>query len=138
MKLPWNREPMFKKPCGESAHFRSGMLTSRSVVCELCGTKHPKNSDLPLIRVLGLQVVETCCGSVIDELYKEWGPSFTEAFLEDFANNPADPRFTSLRRFLPQRLQEAQATLRECSGQVTAAQGNLSQVEEQLKEVKPE
>jgi len=98
--------PLVKKPMGPSKLGRSfgtnwnnwSFGTDGPVLCEICGTNHPmrKEDSYIVSKFLGCQVVEECCGAILDMLYKESGEEFTEAFLEEFAKNPTSPRFSML------------------------------------------
>jgi hypothetical protein len=124
------KKPLMKKPVGPSklGHGfgtdwnNQGIGTLAVVVCEICGTKHPKLDDSEtsrtISRFMDYQVVEECCGGIIDHVYLELGREFAIAFLEEFADNPGDSRFYMLRCTLVDTSKKAQQNLAEVSGQV--------------------
>jgi hypothetical protein len=63
-------------------------------------------------------VVEDCCGAVLDIVYRESGREFAEAFLEEFADNPADVRFYTFRSALQDAVKKAAKNLAETSAAV--------------------
>ena len=77
-----------------------GRSTISAVTCGICGTKYPElpeNDGGRMISVfLGREVVEDCCGAVLDKIYKESGKEFACRYLQEFADNPADFRFFEL------------------------------------------
>lgn len=120
--------PILAKPAGKSDRgwCNTSLGTSRDgVLCQLCGTALPEphsDESYALLRFLGLQAIEQCCGRVIDVVYAEWGEDFTTAFLEDFAENPTDPRFILLQRILPDILRRAQMKIEETSKVINKCQ----------------
>jgi len=110
------KAPIVSKPLGESEIPEGGFGwnndahgTYGPVTCEFCGTNHPERRDQSYIvnRVLGLQVIEECCGKAIDLLYGELGETFTEAYLGEFSKNPTDPRFSLFLDTLSESLEAA-------------------------------
>lgn len=96
-------KPMVSKPFGPS-ELGKGFGTDWNnlhwgtdgpVTCEICGTEHPERKDetYTLSQFLGRVIVEECCGAMLDLVYNESGSDFTRAFLEEFAENPTNPRF---------------------------------------------
>lgn len=84
---------MFEAPVGGSDHHWSNdhCATSRAVTCEICGTEHDEldfNTTRTLDIFLGQQLVEDCCGKIIDIIYKEYKRVFFARFLEEFKLNP--------------------------------------------------
>lgn len=116
------RKPLVKKPMGASKHGWNSLQigTDGPVRCEICGTDHPENRDQSyhLSELLGFQVVDQCCGSIIDRAYLELRKVFTLAFLEEFAENPGDNRFYTLRHNLIDVVEKAQKNLAEVGNQV--------------------
>lgn len=92
--------------------------------CELCGRKHiiPRGGNalhpMSFLEKIG---IEECCGHAADVLYDEFGETFAVAYLEEFAENPGDPRFAFLRRVLLETTQTASQRLREISATVETA-----------------
>ncbi len=123
--------PIFQKPAGESKRSWNNLHigTTRDVICELCGTRHPRrepeDESYTLGRFMGMQFVEGCCGNVIDGVYYEFGEEFAMAFLEDFAEDPTSPRFAFLRFRLPEIFASARAKLAEADGAIAKAQKAL-------------
>ncbi len=97
------RRSILKRPAGPSKLGEyAGMFWNNCdwgsdgpILCELCGTEHPENKDESYImsRVLGLQVVEKCCGAALDVMYQESGEEFALKFLSECAENPTDFHF---------------------------------------------
>ncbi len=58
-------------------------------------------------------------------IFEDFGGDFTEAFLEDFARNPMDPKFGLLRFMLPGILEKARQKTGEVSGAIATAQNSL-------------
>ncbi|OGZ34268.1 MAG: hypothetical protein A2Y98_00160 [Candidatus Portnoybacteria bacterium RBG_19FT_COMBO_36_7] len=120
--------PLLEKPIGESKLGRSfgtnwnnwAWGSDGPVLCEICGTKHPKREDDSYIisKFLGMQVVEECCGAILDRVYRESGEEFTVAFLEEFANNPTSPRFSILLMTLNEVCIKAQKAALETAKQL--------------------
>lgn len=77
--MPTN--PFFKKPLGPSElgdylgknWNNLHMGADGPITCEICGTNHPERKDETYIIsiFLGRQVVEECCGAIIDKVFKE-------------------------------------------------------------------
>jgi hypothetical protein len=124
------KKPLMKKPVGPSklGHGfgtdwnNQSRGTTGAVVCEICGTKHPEIDDSEptrtISRFMGYQVVEECCGAVIDHVYRELGEEFAIAFIEEFANNPADFKYHILLVTIKEAMKKAAKKLDEVSGQV--------------------
>lgn len=122
--------PIFTKPAGESERLWNNMTakTYRAVTCQLCGTELPKPSPdegYTLGRFLGLQFVEECCGRAVDILYQEFGETFAMAFLNDFSENPSDPRFGFLTFYMPDIFTKAKQKIDEVNRQIALAQAQL-------------
>lgn len=96
-------KPILKKPAGPSKFGQyAGIYWNNSswgsdgpILCEICGTTHPENKEQSYIvsRFLGLQVVEDCCGGILDMVYQESAEVFALKLLDEFAENPTDFRF---------------------------------------------
>ncbi|MBI4132894.1 MAG: hypothetical protein HY473_02310 [Candidatus Sungbacteria bacterium] len=109
------QKPLLTRPAGASEIFSIGNDhhgTLSSVICELCGTKHPKrhpgDHSYSLFTLLGRQGVLECCGALIDQVYREWGDEFTERVLGEFGEQPLDNRFSFLRRAIGGAVREWQ------------------------------
>lgn len=114
-------KPILKKPAGPSELDRGYGIewdrlrigTLRAVLCEICGKKHPKLDEkgekhYTFDLFLGRQVIEECCGAIIDQAYRELGEVFVLAFLAEFAENPSDDRFKFFLRQLKKALKRAE------------------------------
>jgi hypothetical protein len=124
------KRPLLKKPLGPSklGHGfgtdwnNQSMGTTGAVVCEICGTKHPEINDSEptrtISRFLDHQVVEECCGAIIDYVYRELGEAFVIAFFEEFAEDPGNIRFFTFRSALQDAVKEAAKKLAEVSTEV--------------------
>lgn len=97
--------------------------TDGPVTCEICGTHHPlrKDESYTLSMFLGKQVVEECCGAILDVVYAESGEEFTEKFLKEFSENPTGCGFLTFRSVLFNCLSKAQEVISEVSREVDAA-----------------
>lgn len=99
------------------------------LTCEICGTGYLEdNEGYTISRFLGREVVEDCCGAILDMVYKESGEEFAIAFLEEFAENPADPRFFCLLEVLKRILPKAKRKLEETEGKVEKALKSLDAI----------
>ena len=102
--------PLLQKPAGASDRRWGTSGTESAVSCEVCGTDWPETADgegYTLSHLFGLQLVEECCGKLLDNLYEGFGEPFSMAFLERFAEDPLAPGFNFLRFCLPSILQGA-------------------------------
>ena len=122
MKKAEEKKPMSKKPMGASQRgWNTEQIgTDGPVLCEICGTVHPENREQSyyLSEFLGYQVVDDCCGIIIDRAYQGLGKDFAIALIEEFVDNPGDIRFYTLRCALVDTMQKAQKNLAKVSGQV--------------------
>jgi len=80
-------------------------------------------------RVLGVDVVDECCGRMIDVLYDECGEDFAIAFVKEFALNPTDNRFSVFRIALRYALVDAQKRAQEVRAEVDGAAALLESLE---------
>jgi hypothetical protein len=91
------KEPLFKKPFGGSKYpYNNRHMGSCYAYCEICGTTSKADSDtetFALDNFLGLQIVEECCGGLLDLIYEEFGEEFAIRFLKEFLKDPLNPRF---------------------------------------------
>ena|GEM_PF-2483440 len=98
-------KPLFKKPYGGSEYlYNNRHMGTSSALCEVCGTQHDVGEEslesLTIDRFLGRQMVEQCCGGVLDLLYDESGEEFAIRFLKEFGQDPLDPRFLMFKTIL--------------------------------------
>jgi len=125
-----------KKPLGENEIYwnNNHMGTTRTVACEICGTEHPEldpNDDSRIISTfLGRQVVEECCGGIIDIVFKESGEEITRAYLKEFAENPTSPEFYIFREVLVETLKKAKENIRKTCKPLKEAQAHLDNIVE--------
>lgn len=119
-------KPMVSKPFGPS-ELGKGFGTDWNnlhwgtdgpVTCEICGTEHPERKDetYTLSQFLGRVIVEECCGAMLDLVYNESGHEFFQAFLEEFAENPTDPRFLFTLDEIKSALHKVEKKLAESKG----------------------
>jgi len=129
-------KPIFARPYGasESEHSFCPSGHYGQILCELCGTTLPDQGEdysytFGTIVIGGkeYQYVEECCGKFVEDFYKQFGASFTEAFLEDFAENPSASEFGLLRHVLPDVLARARKKEQEILNGITEAQEAFSQ-----------
>ena len=130
-------KPIFLKPAGPSQRSWNNLHTDTDdgATCELCGTEWPKGEDISLGQFLNFQLVEECCGTVFDQFYKEIGEEFATVFVEDFAQNPTDPRFhlfvISLKRYLEQAQEKTSgmiASIKRVKKDLTTIEGGLDRL----------
>lgn len=101
--------------------------SSKELLCEICGTIHSEKSpdDVPhgFIEILGKQVVLECCGAILDNLFQQFGSTFTEIYFQKFSENPTGKRFRSLAYILGDRFQEIKEKLEENGERIGDLQG---------------
>lgn len=107
------KEPLFKKPQGTSrlgpltnGHWGETITDRRIVSCEICGSTRRPKEPVSLNWFLDRQMVEECCGQVLDDIFKSHGLAFTLRVLENFKRSPDDPKFTLLVNTLQRTLHE--------------------------------
>lgn len=109
------------------------MGTTSAITC-ICGTKHPElpeNADsLMVSQFLGAEVVEECCGAVLDIVYQESGEIFATRFLEEFAENPSDPRFAVFRLELKGSIADAVRKLSEVGAELQGIDQDIQKIGE--------
>jgi hypothetical protein len=107
--------------------------TTSAITC-ICGTEHPElpeNADsLMISQFLGAEVVEDCCGAVFDRIYQESGEIFAVRFLEEFAENPGDPRFSVFRMELGDCLVKAAKKAKEINNEIEVINQDLKKIGE--------
>lgn len=68
-----------------------GFTTTDDSICEFCGTlntiEESQSGYLSISKVLGLVIVEQCCGTILDQLYEELSQEFTIELLSNFVMN---------------------------------------------------
>ena len=131
------KAPIVSKPLGESEIPGGGFGwnnrhhgTDGPVKCEFCGTNHPERKDqsYTVDKVLGLQLIEECCGKAIDILYEELAEDFTDTYLEEFAKNPTDLRFCFFLDKLSKVLETAAKKVNETSAGISKNKEVLSKI----------
>ena len=84
------------KPAGDS---KDGWCTThcrtwRAVTCEVCGTDFPELDEeageygYELNTIFGKQVVDRCCGKLLDMLFDELREDFFHKSIEEFKSDP--------------------------------------------------
>jgi len=126
--------PLAKKPLGESTIYwcNERVRTTRAVTCEICGTEFPElgleDDGYTISTFLGRQVVEECCGRIIDIIFRESGEEIAKAYLKEFAENPTDPRFSFFRDVLAGTLKEAKENIRRTCKPLKETQGHMDDI----------
>lgn len=78
----------------------------------ICGsTWDIRSGGFHVSTFFGIELVDECCGSILDELYTGFGEHFARKFLEEFAANPSDPRFGLFLIFLSDIIPKAEQKL---------------------------
>ena len=142
-KMAKKKKPQFTlkadKPLGESLMGKGfgdcdwnnqSLGTDGPVTCEICGTDFPERLDqsYTISRFLGKQVIEECCGVVLDQVYHESGEQFTVAFLKEFAQDPTNPRFHMMIVYLKDALKNALESTVKTASNIAIAQENLEKI----------
>jgi len=104
--------------------------TDGPITCEACGKVHPRREDesYTVSVFLDRQIVEECCGAILDKVYEESGETFCLAFLEEFAENPTDPRFHMLVDQIGEALKKAKEKSREIYQRARKAENSLQAI----------
>jgi len=71
-----------------------------TVTCEWCGKiweLQDGTQGVVMCRFLGLDVIQECCGAVIDVVYQEWGEDFFRQKFEEFLGDPFAGEYGSIR-----------------------------------------
>ena len=68
-----------------------------------------------------MQLVEPCCGALIDQLYQEFREKFVLQYLKDFAEDPTNPEFHIFRQALLESLMDAKHRTDEVRAEVSSA-----------------
>lgn len=126
------KKTIFKKSFGPSKRRWNALGTTSGVLCELCGKEWPESESGESYTIglfLGKQYVEECCGKLIDNLYDIFGDLFTLAFLEDFAENPAEQRFSFFCRILPNSIKKARRKLEKLAQETAKVQEQISGID---------
>jgi len=103
--------------------------TTSAVTCQICGKEYPElpeSDDGLMISVfLGREVVEDCCGAILDRVYRESCKEFACRYLQEFADNPTDSRFYELICELKRSTSRAIKKMAEVSSDVEEAARHL-------------
>ena len=124
--------PLFMAPFGPSREGPYGFSgisglwntenhgTDGPVTCEICGTTHPENRSESYLtfRFFGRQGVEQCCGALLDEAYRQFGDRITEAYLNNYAEDPCSDEFGSFRHILRNALERAEYQANMVAGEI--------------------
>src|SRR3989344_2280850 len=127
-------EPVFDKPYGPSQMRDISWGNNKSyhgLDCQMCGTTNNGTEDVPLTwSFIGdRQLVDSCCGKLLDDIYVTLGERFMEAYLGAFSRNPTNPRFSFFRGYqLPAALEVATQTISE----TTTAIGRLDRLTKEV------
>lgn len=125
-------KPLVKKPVGPSKLGQYGVFWNNSawgtdgpITCEICGTTHPGDKEQSYImsRFLGRQVVEECCGGILDRVYQESAEVFALKLLSEFADNPTDFRFHIFLDSIKSAMKKAAKKLTEVSESIGEISG---------------
>lgn len=94
------KQPFFAASVGPNEHpWREFLarITWEETTCELCGTLWPRLSEdeeaYSIGTLLDREFVDLCCGKAVDILYGGLGDEFARAFLNEFSQDPTNPRF---------------------------------------------
>lgn len=86
---------LFDKPQGQSKRtWRiNGGHTGGDILCQACGTfysykKLGENEDYDFSIILGVKIVEICCGAFIDRLFSDLGEDFFHSHINRFRLDP--------------------------------------------------
>jgi hypothetical protein len=117
------KAPLLKKPAGPSelneklGKYWSVMHigTERSVICEICGTVHPKGNTYTITSFLGFQLVKECCGALIDQIYEEFCEEFSTTFLAAFSEDPTSDKYNLFLYALKEALRDAKKKMAKTS-----------------------
>ena len=121
-------KPIFKKPFGgsDALWHNQNMGTTRSVLCEICGTSHPELPDgadsYYLSQFLGRQMIDECCGGVLDVIFEESGRTFALAYIKQCAEDPTSSQFSELLFMINEGLSRAKKILEKSSKNLKATQ----------------
>lgn len=96
------KKPLLEKPFGGSEYpWNNRHMGTETAFCEVCGTNcksdGPDAESLTIDVFLGRQMVEGCCGKLLDVLYEESGEEFAIRFIKEFSKDPSNPKFLMLR-----------------------------------------
>jgi len=120
---------LFSKPFGPTerdwGEIRHG---TDEATCELCG-KHWSAEEVGytiiVSRFLGRQVVEACCGRVLDVVFMERGYDITLEFIKNYAENPSHGGYAMFVDVLSDCLKKAKNNLQENLKKVKEAENDL-------------
>jgi len=117
------RKALFPRSAGPSERTWNNDMhgSDGPVSCEVCGKNHPRTTDDSTYIVdvfLNRQMVEDCCGKAIDVLYREFGEVFAKEFLQEFGEDPTNPRFTMFRDALTRAADETKKSCAEAQRSV--------------------
>lgn len=104
--------------------------TSRSVTCQICGTAHPPlevagEGFHTIFTLFGYDGVLECCGKLADDLYHEWGTTFTERTFAEFRESPLNPKFQIFRQLLKLALSDWLAAAKKAYNEAKAAAATI-------------
>jgi len=124
------KKPLLKKPFGGSKYLWNNCnMGTSSAYCEVCGTNSRVDSEstsLTIDNFLGYQMVEECCGGLLDLLYEEFGKEFATRFFKEFSEDPFDPRFAVFLMVMQTGFAHIEKTASELSEQAKKNQNTLN------------
>ena len=128
-----NVKPLLKKPFGGSKyHWNNLHIGICSAYCGVCGkttTVDSESASLTIDNFLGYQMVEGCCGGLLDLLYEESGEEFATRFFKEFSKDPFDPKFAVFLMVIKDTFAHIEKTAGELSEQVKKNQSILNLLE---------
>ncbi len=126
-------EPIFDKPYGPSQRDWGMQRAEHELLCEMCGNEVFGSEDMPVdwTMIGDRQLVDSCCGKLLDDVYESLGEKFVRTYLANFAQNPTALRFSTFRGFtLPSFLEQARDNIRKTSIDV----GKVTKLSNQIKD----
>ena len=125
-------EPLLKRSFGASKYPWNNLHRGvSSAFCEVCGTSIKIDSDtesLTVDRFLGHQMVEECCGGLLDVLFEESGEEFAIRFFKEFSADPLNPRFAVFRIVMSDGFKAMNKKVAELQEQITTNQDTLNRL----------
>jgi len=125
-----DKKPFLEKPFGGSEYpWNNRHMGTETAYCEICGTNcesdGPDAETLTIDVFLGHQMVERCCGGLLDVIYEESGEEFAIRFLKEFSKNPFDPRFATFLIVMDDALSAVDKKLVEMQKQIKGNQKTI-------------
>ncbi|MFA5432507.1 MAG: hypothetical protein WC319_06495 [Candidatus Paceibacterota bacterium] len=125
-------EKLLKEPFGASKYPWNNLHMGTCIVyCEVCGTLCKTDSDAESLTVdqfLGRQIVEECCGGLLDLLFEESGEEFAIRFFKEFSKDPLNPRYAVFRITMDNGFAAMNKKMAELQEQITINQDTLKRL----------